>query len=120
LTVPGNSSTLGTYQKKQRAAGDKGEKNTMSYPITAPLNHDWRNIFSAEGGEILIRLDDSRENYVLVSYSTYDDLTEDELIKILVDSRVDIDLDVQPDYGLGWSPHEALSWFKLKSLDPAD
>jgi hypothetical protein len=118
LTVPGDSSTLDTY-KKQRAAGDKGERNTMSHPITAPLNHDWRNIFSAEGGEILIRLDDSRENYVLVSYFTYD-LTEDELIKILVDSRVDIDLDVQPDHGLGWSPHEALSWFKLKSLDPAD
>ncbi len=51
--------------------------------MTAPLNHDWSLIASAEGGEVLARLDDSREGYARVSYP--EDLREDFLVKALRD-----------------------------------
>jgi hypothetical protein len=51
--------------------------------MTAPLNHDWSLIASAEGGEVLARLDDSREGYIRVSYP--EDLREDFLVKALRD-----------------------------------
>jgi hypothetical protein len=80
--------------------------------MTAPLNHDWSIITTAEGGEVLARLDDSREGYIRVSYP--EDLREDFLIEALKDKGVKVDLGVQPFYQSGESPGEAVALFKLE------
>ena len=79
--------------------------------MTAPLNHDWSLIASAEGGEVLARLDDSREGYIRVSYP--EDLTETFLVEALRDKGVEVDLGVTPFYQAGESPGEALALFRL-------
>ncbi len=80
--------------------------------MTAPLNHDWSIIASAEGGEVLACLDDSREGYVRVSYP--EDLTETFLVEALKDKGVEVDLTAQPFYQAGESPGEAVALFKLE------
>ncbi len=80
--------------------------------MTAPLNHDWSLIASAEGGEVLARLDDSREGYVRVSYP--EDLREGFLVEALRDKGVEVDLGIQPFYQAGESPGEAVALFKLE------
>jgi hypothetical protein len=79
--------------------------------MTAPLNHDWSIIATAEGGEVLARLDDSREGYIRVSYP--EDLREDFLVEALKDKGVEVDLTAQPFYQAGESPGEALALFRL-------
>ena len=79
--------------------------------MTAPLNHDWSIIATAEGGEVLARLDDSREGYIRVSYP--EDLREGFLVEALKDNGVEVDLTAQPFYQAGESPGEALALFRL-------
>jgi hypothetical protein len=79
--------------------------------MTAPLNHNWSIIATAEGGEVLARLDDSREGYIRVSYP--EDLTETFLVEALRDKGVEVDLGVTPFYQAGESPGEALALFRL-------
>ena len=80
--------------------------------MTAPLNHNWSIIATAEGGEVLARLDDSREGYIRVSYP--EDLTETFLVEALRDKGVEVDLGVTPFYQSGESPGEAVTLFKLE------
>jgi len=77
----------------------------------APLNHDWSIVTTAPGGEVLARLDDSREGYIRVSYP--EDLREDFLVEALKDKGVEVDLTAQPFYQAGESPGEALALFRL-------
>ena len=79
--------------------------------MTAPLNHNWSIIATAEGGEVLARLDDSREGYIRVSYP--EDLREGFLVEALKDKGVEVDLTAQPFYQAGESPGEALALFRL-------
>jgi hypothetical protein len=59
----------------------------MSAPLNhEPLNHDWKIIAAAEGGEVLACLDDSRDGYVK---------------------------GIQPFYQSGESPGEAVALFKI-------
>jgi hypothetical protein len=87
------------------------EPLTEEVPMTAPLNHDWSIITTAQGGEVLARLDDSREGYVRVSYP--EDLTETFLVEALRDKGVEVDLGVTPFYQSGESPGEAVALFKI-------
>jgi hypothetical protein len=80
--------------------------------MTAPLNHDWSIIAIVEGGEVLARLDDSREAYVEVVYP--EALTETFLVEALRDKGVEVDLGTQPFYQAGESPGEAVALFKLE------
>ena len=80
--------------------------------MTAPLNHNWSIIATAEGGEVLACLDDSREGYVRVSYP--EDLTETFLVEALRGKGVEVDLGVTPFYQAGESPGEAVALFKLE------
>jgi hypothetical protein len=78
--------------------------------MTAPLNHDWSIIATAEGGEVLARLDDSREGYIRVSYP--EALTETFLVEALRGRGVKVE--ALRDKGVkGESPGEALALFRL-------
>jgi hypothetical protein len=79
--------------------------------MSAPLNHDWKIIAAAEGGEVLACLDDSRDGYVKVSYP--EDLRENFLVEALRDKGVEVDLGIQPFYQSGESPGEAVALFKI-------
>jgi hypothetical protein len=77
----------------------------------APLNHDWSIIATAPGGEVLARLDDSREAFVEVVYP--EDLTETFLVEALRGRGVEVDLGVTPFYQAGENLPGALALFKL-------
>jgi hypothetical protein len=79
--------------------------------MTAPLTHDWSIIAIVEGGEVLARLDDSREAFVEVVYP--EDLREDFLVEALRDKGVKVE--ALRDKGVkGESPGEALALFRLE------